>query len=485
MKKFLKKYRHAISLLAVILLAVAVIGLGAPVATGLLIIGLWQLLQFAVSKPRPGVFFTAALTTDQVEEFQDILRTLKADMPDMKKSKERFDVLEKCHDELRNEVRKLRKAGLGGQTGVRWLGDTPYVTDDCAKALTSVFVLDCSKLKNGLETMIPDESRRKQLLAFASANLGMDVQLRAGGALSTSDIPLPTIYMPQIVELVFAYGQARKFATVFPLGSGLVKLPRLKVGGDDFGYLGAGTVGQSQKVPQKEVQAELVTFTANKAGGLIRIPYELEEDTFIPIGQFLARYIARQFAKLEDKTIFLADGSSTYANQSGVATYCAANTAYQLTLAAGKTKPSDAALNDFRTLRSKVSAAVLGNMAANGKTAGAYYLHPTWEPVLRGFNTYPNFVVFEYVQGVPMLDGWPVRWIGVSQSYQTIAAPSQPLAFFGDLSFWYLAERGTPRIEVSREVFFATDEIAMRALERIDVEAMAVDAMATLATAAS
>jgi HK97 family phage major capsid protein len=117
--------------------------------------------------------------------------------------------------------------------------------------------------------------------------------------------------------------------------------------------------------------------------------------------------------------------------------------------------------------------------------SAAYYLSPTWEPVLRGFNQYPNFVVFEYVNGVPMFDGWPVRWIGVGQTYQTTAAPSQPLAFFGDLSYWYLAERGTPRIEVSREVFFATDEIAMRALERIDVEAMAVDAMATLVTAAS
>jgi len=34
-------------------------------------------------------------------------------------------------------------------------------------------------------------------------------------------------------------------------------------------------------------------------------------------------------------------------------------------------------------------------------------------------------------------------------------------------------------------VFFATDELAMRALERIDVEAMAIDAMTALETAAA
>ena len=73
---------------------------------------------------------------------------------------------------------------------------------------------------------------------------------------------------------VFAFGQARKYATVFPLGAGTVKLPRLQPGEDNFGFLGAGTTGgMSQNVPQKEVEAALVTFTANKcAGGIIRIP---------------------------------------------------------------------------------------------------------------------------------------------------------------------------------------------------------------------
>ena len=484
MKTILKKFRHTLALFAVCVLALAMVNLGAPLGVALMVVGLWQLSQIAMSKRKAGVFYISGLSNEQVEEFQEIMRSCSAEFPKVKGLAEKLTSLENLYDELNGQLRKMRKAGLNAsQNGVRWQGDLPFVTDDCAKALTSVFILDCSRLDNGLERMVPDTNKRKGLIALAAQNLG--IEQRSGGAISTTDIPLPTVYMPQIVELVFAYGTARRFATVFPLGGGTVKLPRLKAGEDDFGYLGVGTAGQSQSVPQKEVQAELVTYTANKGGGIIRIPYEIEEDTFISIGQFLARYIARQFAKMEDKTLFIADGTATYANQSGVATYCAANTTYQLQLAAGKTKPSDATLDDFRTLRTKVSAAILGNMSAGGKVSAAYYLSPTWEPVLRGFNKYPNFVVFEYVNGVPMFDGWPVRWIGVGQTYQTTAAPNQPLAFFGDLSYWYLAERGQPRIEVSREVFFATDEIAMRALERIDVEAMAIDAMATLQTAAS
>jgi HK97 family phage major capsid protein len=359
---------------------------------------------------------------------------------------------------------------------VRWIGNKAFVSDDCAAALTSVFVLSCARLENGLESLIADAAARERVKAHAAGILGMEIRT----AMSGTEIPLPTIYVPQVIELVYKYGQVRQYSTVFPLGAGTVKLPRLKAGEDDFGYFGAGTAGMSQAITEKRVTAELVTFTANKAGGLIRIPYELEEDTFIPIGQFLARYIARQLAKLEDKTMFLADGTSNYANQTGIGPYCVANPTYLLQLAGGKTKPSDATLADLRNLRSKVSPALL-----SGGFDPAYYLNSTWEPALRAFNTYPNFIVYENVNGQPKFDGWPVRWIGVSQPYLTTAAASTFIAFFGDLSYWYLGERGAPRVEMSREVFFATDELAMRALERIDVEAMGIDAMATLETAAA
>jgi HK97 family phage major capsid protein len=481
MKKFLKKYRHTTSLLLICIVAFSLLNF----ATALFVVGCWQLAQIAMSKHRAGVFYISSLSDVQIEEFQDICRKLQAEMPQYTKNSERVAALEKLYDGMQDQVRSLKRASVGGvgHSGVRWIGNVPFVTDDCAKSLTSVFVLDCSRTKGALEQMVPDESARQRILQLSLDNLG--IQQRGGGALSSSDIPLPIIYMPQIVELVYAYGAARQYATLFPLGSGQVKLPRLKAGEDDFGYLGAGTAGMSQNVPQKEVVSELVTFNANKMGGLIRIPTELEEDTFIPVGQFLARYIARQFAKTEDKTLFIGDGTAAYAGQTGISAYCAANPPYLLQLGAGKTMPSNATVDDFRNLRAQVNPAILGNMAANGQTNAAYYLHPSFEPLLRSFNKYPQFVVFETVNGKPMFDGWPVRWIGVSQPYSANAvAPSTPLAFFGDLSYWYLGERGTPRVEISREVFFQTDELAMRALERIDIETMAIDAMATLMTAA-
>ena len=483
MKKILNPFRHLIALLAVGPFSITIVILGAPPAIALLIIGLWQLSQFALSKRR-GVCCIAALTEEQVEEFDGILKELSAEFPKLKGLQDRFKALEKSNDELRRDLGKVRKTSAGGigNSGVRWVSGVPFVTDDCAEALTAFFVNDCSRIENALARLVPDESARTRVLQKAQSILG--VQQRA--ALTPTEIPLPTIYAPQIVELVFAYGQARKYGTVFPLGAGTVKLPRLKAGEDAFGYIGVGTAGMSQAIMEKKVTAELVSFTANKAGGLIRIPSELEEDTFIPVGQFLARYIARQLAMLEDKTFFLGDGTATYANITGVGPYCAANVAYLQQLAAGKTKVTDATINDFRAIRGLVNPAVFFGLGTNGQSNACYYLNPTLDALLVTFNTINQPLIYvRRPDGTATLDGFPVRWIGVSQAYKTTAAPNVPLAFFGDLSYWYLGERGSPRVEISREVFFATDELAMRALERIDVEAMAIDAMSALYTAAA
>lgn len=485
----MKKFKHLIALAAVTAFAVFLGYQTGQVAYTIGIVGLWQLSQFAMSK-RSARCYTGVLTPEQVKEFDNICRELKPlgeHMPLLKELAgkdggwtqvkgllDTFKTEQKRVDDLTGTVGKMRKEALAVRSDsgrVKWINGQPIVTDDCAKALAGLYmVASYNKGAWNEKAFGPVETGMQKAAEF----LGIEHKT----ALSGTEIPLPTIYIGQVVELVFAYGQARRYSTVFPLGAGTVKLPRLAAGEDDFGFLGVGTAGMSQSVSEKRATAELVTFTANKFGGLIRIPYELEEDTFIPLGQFLARYIARQVAKMEDKCLFIADGTSTYANITGIGKYCDTNTSYRLKLDTGKTKCSDITLDNIRDLRGLVSPAVLANMAANGQTAAAYYMHPTMEPLLAKLNKYPNFVVWDSQR--QMLDGWPVRWIGVNAANDNTARADQYAMFFGDLSYWYLGTRGSLRVEASKEVYFATDELALRALERIDVEAMAVDAVATL-----
>lgn len=428
------------------------------------------------------------MTPEQLAEFQKILGEVKECGPalkgllDLSKMEGGLALLKdlpgklaaemKRNDELKGTVDKLNKRVLNFQSanGVRWVGGIPFVTDDCAKAVAGVVILAAHQ--QGKSHLISKESAtRERYMQLACDALGIEQKT----SMTSTEVPLPTIYMPQITELVWKYGQARQFGTVWPLGAGTVKLPRLAAGEDSFAFMDAAAT-----VNEKRVKAELVTFTANKMGGIIRLPFELEEDTFIQLGQFLTRYIARQFAQMEDKTMFLADGTATYASISGVGAYCTTNSDYLLTLAAGKTKPSDATLADFRALRGKVNPAVLVDDPA-------YYMNPTMEALLVSFNTLGAPLVYKPASaGQPAtLDGFPIRWVGVMQPYGTAAAASKYLAFFGALKYWYLGERGAPRVESSREIYFTTDEIGLRALERIDVEAMAIDAMAALKTPAA
>jgi hypothetical protein len=56
----------------------------------------------------------------------------------------------------------------------------------------------------------------------------------------------------------------------------------------------------------------------NQAGGLIRLPSELDADSIVALGQFIARYAAREIAKWEDTVLFIADGTGTYDSLKGV-----------------------------------------------------------------------------------------------------------------------------------------------------------------------
>jgi HK97 family phage major capsid protein len=484
------KYPHLLATLLVLALVITLLSLNVitpPHAICLMV--LFQLALLARSAPRAACF-VATLTDEQVEEFRDITRSLAGYGIMLKDLPGRLENIEKENDELRGQLKSLRKnvagqASIGGN--VRFIGKQPFIPDDWAQALTAHFVMEVGKHPKASEHYFPSEEKRKRLISHSRSVLGLPAETRGGGVEGTADVPLPTIYVPAIIELVWIYGQARQYGTVFPLGAGLVKLPRLAAGEDAFGYLGAGTAGMSQNVPQKEVTAQLVTFTANKLGGLIRIPTEIEEDTFVPLGQFLARYIARQFAKQEDSTMFLADGTATYAGITGIGAYCSGLATgnnsnvftYRQQLAAGSVKPSQAGIADFRAMRTLVNAAVY-------QDDPAYYLHPSMEALLVTFNTIGQPLIYRPSYGgqPATLDGFPIRWCGVLQPYTQVATPLAYIGFFGALRYWYLGERGTPRVEVSREVFFATDELAMRALERIDVEAMAIDAMSVLQTAA-
>ena len=79
MKTLFKKYKHLISLLAVIVMAFCLVMLGAPVASGIAIVCLWQLSQFAMRQVSVTLLVLRCLATLRREpklegEFVELLR---------------------------------------------------------------------------------------------------------------------------------------------------------------------------------------------------------------------------------------------------------------------------------------------------------------------------------------------------------------------------------------------------------------------------
>ena len=465
MKSFLKSYRHLIALALVLTVAISGVALGViRPGAAFLTVGLWQLAQFAISKRQAGVFFISGLTTNQINEFEKCLREIESEFPKIKGLSEKMGTLEKLYDNLHGEVRTLRKSGVhGGQRGVSFTAaGVPQVTEECAKHLGSMFVIKAvqdNKIKG---------SQAEELLLKAAEFMGMETK----AAIAVGDIPLPVGYGAQIVELVYIYGAARKNCTVYPLSTNSMKLPRLKTGEPQFGFIAiSGAVGE--KVPQME----FITFTPGKAGGIIRIPSEIDADSIASIGQFVARYIAREMAVWEDTCLFLGDGTSTYNSIQGVGKQSTTD-GNVLQLTAGNSSSDKITLANIRGLRTKVSGAVL-------KTA-KYYAHPTMEACFIAFNT--SATVVPYVRnsdGTATFDGFPIEWVSIMPVYSTTATLNAYQILFGDLSWWYFGERKGIDVMTSRDIYFTTDEIGIRALERFDIHGMGQNSTAAMQLSAS
>lgn len=401
-------------------------------------------------------------SVDEIAKIANIEKILKATEDAIAKFKSDLEASLKEGEDMKGELAKMKK--LYAQRGT--FGSTRkkgFLSDQAARGFAAVNILSLAR-KGVFEKM--DDN----ILKVCSDAVGVEQRT----ALTTSDIPLPVEYTQELKELVAEYGVARRVMSPYPIGRGTSKPARLGTQ-DDFTF----PIAMSSPFTEKNVKLGNASLESHKGGGILRLPREIDEQGIIPLGQMLARYAARKFGKVEDSIAFLGDGTVTYDSIKGVCQIAADNN-YVKTLGAAKTAPSDATLTDLRDLRS------IG-IASSIISSGAYYFHITWERRLREMKTQadPNIYVQNGPNGTPTFDGYPVIWSEVMTPYGATANAAKYIAVFGDLSYWWFGEHGSPRTDMSGEVFFSTDEIAIRWLEEIDFDYAAPDCASALKTAAA
>src|SRR2546422_904077 len=404
---------------------------------------------------------------DQLNEFQTILADIQGCSAEIKNLPATLKSLKEENSRLNQDITAVRRSLLSrhAPSVARYRGQ---VSDDCARKLAAVFIQHCER-SGKLEALSSFPAQRDTLVAFARESLGLTTRT----ALSTSDIPLPMEYGSEIRELISDFGVVRRRMSPYPIGMGTSRPARM---GTRPAF---GSIAMSAALAEKSPTLSFASLESHKIGGIVRLPRELDEQSIVAMGQFLARYGAVEFARAEDTWGFLADGSGTYESVKGIVSIARDNNK-TIVLAKTKTHPSDATLADFRSLRRKVNKAAL-----NGRLS-AYYLDSTWETQLPTFKTTAEPNVYQRLpDGTAILDGYPIVWTDVMQAFSTSAAADTAIAVFGAMSFWWIGEHGSPRIDTSEHVYFANDQLAVRFIEEIDFDYAAVDATAALITAAS
>lgn len=419
--------------------------------------------------------FAMGITADEqilksLSSIDERMKKIDAIETNVNKNREDYESVVKLVAEVQKEMLEVRKASIAaGASTQRRKGQ---VSDACARHLGAIGLI--AALKTPGDAITPAQK------SMAETQIKSILGIEAKAALTSSDIPLPTLYSGEIVEFVYEFGQARKCGTVFPLGAGTVKLPKL---GTDTTF---GLIAGSATVTEKSPTIVFVTFAAEKFGGLVRLPSEIDEDSVVAMGQFIARYAARQIAYIEDWQFFMSTGAASGVNGTaeGLVKAVVTDSCFYYNGGAansGKTKGSEATLADFRALRN--SSTLSGIVLSKAK----YYMHPTYEALLVTFNTSATVQPYQRANGTSpaMLDGFEIEWINVLPVYSTTAAVGVVPVLFGDATYQYLGVRGGVRFDTSREAAFATDEILIRALERITVGLMASKAVAGLRNATS
>ena len=390
--------------------------------------------------------------TEQTAEIQSLLTEIKTGWSGVSALPAEVKALRDGADKLTSEFKDVRRQ-LASRQAVPAPHRRGVVSDDCARHLAGTFILHCER-SDKLDALCSVPAQRDVLMAFARDTLNLSTRT----ALSTSDIPLPVQYSGEIRELISDFGVVRRCMSPYPIGMGTARPARM---GTRPAF---GSIAMSATFGEKSPTVSFASLESHKIGGIVRLPREIDEQSIVAMGQFLARYGAIEFARAEDTWGFLADGTSAFESVKGIVQVARDNSKV-LALAATKTKPSDATLADFRLLRTKVNKAAL-----NGRLS-AYYLDSTWEVALPAFRTAAEPLVYQRLpDGTAILDGYPIVWTDVLTPYGTSAAADSPLAVFGALSFWWMGEHGTPRIDTCEHVWFANDQLAVRFIEEIDFD---------------
>lgn len=267
---------------------------------------------------------------------------------------------------------------------------------------------------------------------------------------------VPEVMETAIIRLVEERGVFRRNSFVYPMGADSVTIPR-RSGGFTVYYPGEG-----KTLTASDLKLNQIKLAAKKAAILTAITSELDENDVATLASLITEEIAYAFAAAEDNEGFNGDGTSTYGGTVGLKNALLAGAIQDA--ASGNVSVATLDLQDFRAAIAKML--VLPGMNP------VWYMHSTvyHNAAARLMDAAGGNTSSDIAGGtVPMLLGYPVQFVQSMPSDSTIST-STICAYIGDLRMatTFGTRRGVS-IQSDSSVYFTSDQIAIRATQRYDI----------------
>ncbi|MBV6429785.1 MAG: hypothetical protein KIPDCIKN_04360 [Haliscomenobacter sp.] len=282
------------------------------------------------------------------------------------------------------------------------------------------------------------------------------------GTASPGSVLTTPEFVRTLIRNVELHGKFRQNATVWPMGSNEVWIPRRRGGFTVYWE------GEGEAMTTSDIDVDLLKMVAKKATVFHAYSNELNVDSAIALADALMFEVSLAFASEEDRIGFNGtgaggNGAAGYAGFFGVLGMPNTDTATQPLLVTG------AAGNDLTTEVTEAKLRAMTGLLPTWARAGAkWFMDKTiladLSAIARGTAGGP---VVDFRDGLPpSIMGYPV--VEVDRMPDSPSAASTKVFFLGDLRrAWYLGDRMGVEVETSEHYLWNKDQISLRAKERI------------------
>ena len=270
---------------------------------------------------------------------------------------------------------------------------------------------------------------------------------------------VPDEYESTLIEKLHDENIIRQYATVIKSSNGDKKIPVVA------GYGEATWTDEEAAYTESDDSFGVITLGAHKLTSIIKVSEELLNDSVFDLEQYISKEFVRRMAAAEENAFINGTGT-------GRPTGILQTAETGKTTAAAAAITADEVIDLYHSLRSpyRKNAVFIANDSTvkairQLKDSNGMYL---WQPGLK--------------------EGQPDTLIGnriISSAYMPeIGAGKKPI-LFGDISYYWIADRQGRTFQRLNELYAATGQVGFRTFQRVDGKLTLAETVKTLACKAS